>query len=406
MTRPEPSPLPTAVVLGLSPTGLYAVRELGRAGVPVVGIAESRQSGTASRYLQECLIETDDERRIRWLQGLQRQRRSPVVLIPTSDQDIEFIGRHANRLADGFAFQASYADGTADLLLTKQRFYERCAALGIEYPGLWSCTAGELSTLRSALRYPCLVKPSRVHEAKSFMAGKKGWVVRNGLELDDLARRLPERVGILLVQEIVPGPESNISLFAAYFDTTGGVQQAVTARKLRQYPPGFGSASRVVTTQEDDARAKALALLGGLNYQGIAAAEFKRHPRDGRLKISEVNARPSLWFEVSHAAGKRLCLAAYHDLARTGLQVPEQDQEDGVGWVFPLKDLYSGAFYRLRQNFVLPPPDWTGLPVKRRKTFAVYAADDPMPALAEWGNIGRKIVSRLKNKVQKNPGTA
>ena len=40
-----------AVVLGLSPTGLYAVRELGRAGVPVVGVCSEWQTGSARRAI-------------------------------------------------------------------------------------------------------------------------------------------------------------------------------------------------------------------------------------------------------------------------------------------------------------------------------------------------------------------
>ena len=48
---PSTKRMPPAVVMGLSPTGLYAVRELGRAGITVTGVASGWQAGHASRYL-------------------------------------------------------------------------------------------------------------------------------------------------------------------------------------------------------------------------------------------------------------------------------------------------------------------------------------------------------------------
>ena len=58
MSHLEPT-LPFAVVLGLSPTGLYAVRELGRAGVPVFGASRSPQCGNASRFLTASFVHAD-----------------------------------------------------------------------------------------------------------------------------------------------------------------------------------------------------------------------------------------------------------------------------------------------------------------------------------------------------------
>jgi D-aspartate ligase len=204
---------------------------------------------------------------------------------------------------------------------------------------------------------------------------------------------------VLLLQEIVPGPESAITLHATYVDRSGAFCQPISARKLRQYPPGFGSASLVVSEPQDEARDLARRLLGALDYRGIAAAEFKRDPRDGRLKAIEINARPSLWFALATGAGQRLTLAAYPDLAGTGQSLPETAQTDGVVWRYALKDMYSTLFYRLRPGFVLPAPDITVAGGVRARAYPVFATDDWRPMVAEWGHFVRKAISRMGRKL-------
>ncbi|MEZ5645269.1 MAG: hypothetical protein R3E99_08985 [Burkholderiaceae bacterium] len=261
------------VVLGLSPTGLYAVRELGRAGVPVLGVCREWQPGCTSRYLTGCIVEPDEARRLQRLMAHFPADTPRAVLIPTSDQDIEFIARHADLLSERFVFQSSYAtEQVAQTLLTKERFYALCEAEGVAYPRLWRCLPHELRDLRDRIAYPCMIKPSRIHDIKNLMAGQKGWIAEDAAAFDRLGAAIPAGAGVLLLQEIVPGPESAITLHATYVDRSGAFRQPISARKLRQYPPGFGSASLVVSEAQDEARDLARRLLGALDYRGIAAA--------------------------------------------------------------------------------------------------------------------------------------
>jgi D-aspartate ligase len=393
---------PPAVVMGLSPTGLYAVRELGRASIEVTGVAPGWQAGHASRYLGDCLTEPAGQDRLEAMLKRFPAEGTKPVLIPTSDEDIAFIVEHKATLEPRFAIQKSYLDGAADIMLSKERFYARCDELGIAYPRFWKCSPSDLMSLKNEVRYPCLIKPSKVHEAKALMAGKKGWVAKDAAAFEKLAREIPLGAGLLLLQEIVPGPESEITLYAAYFDQQGQPRQTFTGRKLRQYPPGFGSASLVCSQSEPETQAIAERLLQAVGYQGIAAAEFKKDPRDGQLKIIEVNARPSLWFSLSTAAGKSMSLAAYHDLAQTGETVPERSQINGIRWRYAFKDLYSAWFYKTHSDFVLPAPNIPSEPTPKNHVYAVYADDDRAPVSADWRNMAKKmfrpLVARMKQR--------
>lgn len=392
--------LPHAVVMGLSPTGLHVVRELGRHGVPVIGVASEAQAGSASRYLIGRIVEPDPERRLNALCEMFpvsefADKGKKPVLIPTSDQDVDLIIESSERLARHFFYQASYSDGLASQIMDKESFYEICCSQGVAFPKLWKGTVAEIRGLRDELRFPCIIKPSRIHEIKELMNGKKVWVVRDANELEGILDSIPDGSVMLLAQEIVPGPESEIALYCGYFDSGSNAVQPFTARKLRQYPPGFGSASLVQSSLEPECREIAEKLLHDIGYKGIAAAEFKRDPVTGELKIIEINVRPSLWFSITTDAGKKPVLAAYYSLAGADCLTLDCAQKDFVRWRYSLKDMYSALFYQVRRSFILPRPNVRILGKHEYQVFAVFSWYDPKPAFTEILNFSVKLWRRI-----------
>lgn len=403
MDKVTATDLPHAVVMGLSPTGLHVVRELGRHGVPVIGVAAETQAGSASRYLAGSVIEPDPELRLKVLcemfpvSEFANKGRKPVM-VPTSDQDVDLIIENSERLARHFAFQESYLDGLASKIMDKESFYDICRSQGVEFPKLWKGAVSEIRQLRNELVFPCIIKPSRIHEIKELMKGKKVWMIRNASELDGILDSISDDSITLLAQEIVPGPESEIALYCGYFDAGRNAIQPFTARKLRQYPPGFGSASLVQSSDEHECREITEKLLSSIGYRGIAASEFKRDPATGKWKIIEINVRPSLWFSISSGAAKQPVMAAYYRLAGVEVALPELPQQNGVRWRYLLKDLWSTWFYRANKGFILPPPDINTLGGSKKGIFAVFSMDDPKPALAEINNFVAKGWQRLRSK--------
>ena len=391
----------TAVVLGQSATALFAIRELGRAGFVVYGEPGDGGPAAGSRYLSHVASEvaqTEEQRLHYLLDRLPLDGPHKAVLIPCSDQDVDFVSRNALRLADKYMMQPALQDGMAVRLMDKESLYALCRDHGILVPGCWTLERHELEGLLDQLSFPCLIKPSLIHEVKQAMAGRKLWTVSSPEAYRELVGRLPDGNTRWIVQEIIPGPESEIWLYCGYFDATGRPHQQLTARKLRQYPPGFGSASLVRTESNEILRQLCADFFAAVGYRGIATAEFKRDPRDGKLRIIEVNPRPSLWFGVSSAAGKRIVLAACMDALRQPL--PEDVVvPDGVYWRYFMKDIYSRVFYALNPGFILPPPQGLkDLPVQT-STGAVYASDDRWPMWGELTGLLRKLFVRLFRRV-------
>lgn len=386
--------LPGAVVMGLSPTGLHVVRTLGRAGVKVIGVADGFQPGSVSRYLSKCVTAPSAHEKLSALFSLapetpQSEAGRPV-LIPTSDQDIDILVSHADALSRRYNFQKSYSDGTASKILAKDSFYDLCSEYGIPFPGVWTAEPAELAAVLSKALLPCMVKPSLIHSIKEEMRGKKGWVIKEPSEIDGVLSSIPTEAGRLIVQEIIPGPESLITIACAHVSEQGELLQTFTGRKLRQYPPGFGSASLVQSSPEPESAALMSRFLKAVNYAGIAAAEFKRHPQTGQLHIIEVNVRPSLWFSLTEASGRSVVRSLYEELGAALPLRPADEQQDGVRWRYWVKDTWSSLFYRRNPDYFLGAPDTNAVGSALRHTAAVFSADDPLPALADIANFALK----------------
>lgn len=396
-------PMPPAIVLGLSPTGLHVVRTLGRKGVRVIGVAEGAQAGAASRYLDQCIRFEDDASLLDTLLAASRQSGDDLapILIPTSDRFVQWVIDNSSRLSGGFRFQPSYSDGTAQAIMAKNSFDRLCRENGVAVPRTWETSADVLASEKDSFALPCMIKPAEIHRVKEAMAGRKGWVARTPDEVVKIAGQVPDGAGRLLVQEIVQGPESAITLACAYLDGEDGVRQLFTARKLRQFPPGFGSASLVQSAEEEETARIFVDLLSAVGYRGIAAGEFKRDPKSGKLKIIEINVRPSLWFSISESANRPVVYAAYRALA--GLApVAEEPQIQGVRWRYLLKDLYSAVFYLRRKDFVLPAPEVDAVGAASNRTSPVMDLSDAKPVLAESWNFLQKALLRFTSQARQD----
>lgn len=389
---------PDVIVLGLSPTGLYAVREAARAGYSVLGVGASGAPGLWSQFLGvRIAADTADARVAAILDRTDPNSTQKPVLVVTSDQDLEAVTAKSDVLSEHVHLQGSYKDGLAGQIMDKDIFYQLCKANGIIYPSLWSASVEDAYQYREQIAFPSMIKPARIQDVKHLLAGKKGWIIRNQSDFDNVLPKIPSEAGTLLMQEIIPGPESNITLWCGYIDEAGQVRQRFTARKLRQYPAGFGSASLVQSETCPETAEIAEALLSGLGYRGIAAAEFKRHPETGELKIIEVNPRPSLWFSITTAAGVPLIETAIAEANDAPLP-PAAKQKDGVLWRYTTKDFASKLFYLWNQDFVLPPPDLAHKTRITGRADVTGAWDDPAPILCEVATFARKFAKRIASK--------
>lgn len=380
------------VVLGSSPTGLYALREAALCGMRVALLDVSRGCAFYSRYASRSqVIHAKDL--VGWVNKNLSGNRA-LILVPTSDVWIEAVMNAMPALRGNVLTFDAYQDIAASLL-NKLRFHALCRKHGVETPGVWQAEgSNELRALSESVPFPCILKPALVHRARAYLRGRKVLLARTQKEFLLHVDGMPEGLGGWLVQEIVPGKESEITLFGGYIGRDGVPMQVFTGRKLRQYPAGFGSASLVVNTACDKTLELTLEFLKKIDFKGICGAEYKRDPRDGRLKMIEINPRPTLWFQASNDAGCRIVEAACRDMAHQEPLVAPKVKD--VRWRYLFKDLASKEFYKRSDDFIFPSPDVSVAQSSSRRSWPVFRLSDPVPSLIEPFGFLQKAFERRR----------
>jgi D-aspartate ligase len=374
-----------AVVFGLLHAGLAVARALGRGGIPVHGVAlHEHEFGLRSRYLESRRVARSDDD---VLEALQTQPERPV-LFPERDENVAFVLRNweaVHELAD------VPLPGDPDVvrrLRRKERLPLEGEAAGVPAPA--TILASDEETIRGAgLRTPLLVKPAEGQEfALAF--GEKAVVAPDVDAAVAAWRRAHDHGFDTIVQELIPDSHESVFSLLTYIGRAGEPLASVTGRKVRQGPLRFGTSAVFEARREPEVEEHGLRLLRHVGYKGFAHVELVRDPRDGALKLVEVNTRLPIWAGIGMGAGRDFNLArlAYDDLcgrpAAANGRAPE-----GVSWVYMAKDVWVSAQMARRRE--LRPREFLSHYLRRNKVRAVFAADDPLPALASVAYLRSRV---------------
>lgn len=371
-----------AVVLGLHITGLGVVQHLARRGVPVVAMDDRiGQPGFASRYGPKLVCpspEREADRLLTVLTDLARRLPWRGVLFPANDDFTRFVSAYRDELKPFFELQLPSHE-VVEQLADKWRFHLLAGKHGIEAPWAFCPNSEqEVAALQGKIEFPCVVKPVRTSLWKGSGAGKA--LMASSLEeVTQAWRRLSREPGDILVQELIPGSEDRAYLYVAYYDQQGRPAVEFTMRKIRQHPPVFGTACAAETVREPAVVELSRRFLQEIGYRGLVDVEFKSDPRDGRLKIIEVNPRVGLQHKLATRAGADLLLAAYSDLTGARGPLPRGHRSaDRLKWIEVSREIES-AYHHLRSGD-LTLRTWLRS-LRGPKTYASWDWRDPLPFL-------------------------
>jgi predicted ATP-grasp superfamily ATP-dependent carboligase len=387
MPRPE-----GAVVLGGDYRALGVVRSLGRRGVPVWVVRHGDDALAAmSRYASRRLPwpRAGERAQVGHLLGLADEGAHGWALIPTADETAMLIGRHHDELASRFRLTTPRWD-TLRFTYDKRLTYALGEELGLDIPRtLYPRDRRDL--LMADLPWPVILKPA-FKERLNRLTAAKAWRVDGR---DALLRRYDEACTlvspeILMVQELIPGGgEAQFSYTALCAE--GDVLASLIARRRRQYPPDFGRASTYVETVECAPVATAsLSLISSLRWTGLLEVEFKRDLRDGRFKLLDANPRVWGWHTLGARAGVDFPYLLW--LANRAEPVPATRARTGVRWVRTTTDLPAAAQEILSRKMSLRSYLQS---LRGPLEGAIFARDDPAPAVAELPLLLLIVVRRL-----------
>lgn len=271
-----------------------------------------------------------------------------AVLFPCGDPALVAVEAHRSALAP-------YCYLPSDpWVLDKRRLAHAAAGAGIRIPR----TLGVDLSLSDA-HGPLVVKPALGGASRNRPFPEKARLVATVSEDE------PE----LLVQELIPGPVDAILVWAGHVGADGQLGPTVVARKRRERPKPFGSASWLETITSDVVEAESRALVSALGLTGTLAIEWKEWA--GVRWLIEVNPRPVLWSAVAD----EILIDAYAE--RAGKPRP------------PARPVPAGRTWRYSAREPLSPP---------AEVDALWALDDPLPGLYGPAYTLRLLFERLRSR--------
>ena len=371
-----------AVVVGGGGHGALAiVRSLGRRGIPVWLLVDELRVATSSRYLRgwsRWPASLPPEQQTEYLlDTAHRNHLEGWTLIPGSEQTPELIASQREALGPIFRLATSSVEAVRDAL-DKRRSYALADRCGVDHPRtFYPESIAEL--MRLEVRFPAILKPS-IKAGWNALIGAKAWKVN---DREDLLGRYREAQAMMeprtiMLQDFIPGGNENQYSYAALC-RDGTPLASLVARRLRQYPIEFGRSSSLVETLDlPDVETAAQRLLRDMNFTGIVEVEFKRDPRDDKLRLLDINPRVWRWMSL----GRRVGVDFPYLLYRMSRSEPIDPVKAiaGVRWVRMSTDLFAAASEMLRgTTTVRAYLDSLCAPLE----FASFAFDDPLPALLE-----------------------
>lgn len=308
--------LPPAIVWGLeSQIGVNIVRELGRQGIPVLGLAEDdRAIGRRCRYLVHC--ESAQPRGPALLEQIRRlgAERGARAIFAVSEGNCMFLARNRGGLGEVKALVPD--EDALAIACDKQRTLAIAAKHGIRVPAsIQPAGPGDIERIASAMSYPCILKWSDANAVMSKLARagvefKKVEYAHSPAELTRALHRYDLLEAWPLIQEYCPGK----GLGQFFFMHGGHALRRFQHVRVAEWPPegGFSSVcDAVALSAHRELQEKSVAMLRDIGWEGVAMVEYRYDPGSGIARLMEINGRYWGSFPLAVHCGAGFALYAY-----------------------------------------------------------------------------------------------
>jgi len=400
------------VVVGLDCiTGLQTARILHARGASVIGISSRRRHwATYTRACEDVVVaDLGSGNLTKALQDLRpRLGGRRAVLIPCTDPAVARLAADQEVLRPWFVLPLGPLP-LVQTLMDKTSFAQYAEDRGLPVP-LTRVVGNEAELADAARRlvFPLMLKPPAKSPEWDRVVGAKVIRVADARTLVSTYERVSAQAPAVVVQEIIPGPETELYSCNAYFNASGQPLATFVARKLRQWPPDTGTSASGIECRNDEVLDVTLKLFGEAGYHGLAYLEMKKHAETGRLLIVEPNVgRPTGRSAIAEAGGVELVWTAYCDAAGLPLPVNRTQQYGSARWLDLRRDLQ--AAFVARRKGTLTWGEWFSS-ARQPTAHAIWSRQDPAPFVVDVIQAGAKgllgLLRALKDRAAHAVATA
>lgn len=277
-----------------------------------------------------------------------------LLLMANSDWLVRVVVQHRAVLEEHYVVPF-LSEHLLDQISDKATFAQICADLDISVPRTLVQDFGSAEPWEAVtvdLDYPLIAKAasSADYQDVEFEGKKKVFEIATPQELDWLWGALRDAGfrGRFVVQELVPGDDTQMRSITAYVDTHGEITLLCSAHVLLEEhtPSGLGNPAAMITYRDDPMLEQARRFLASTGYRGFANFDVKVDPRTGASRFFEVNPRIGRNNYYVTAAGANPMRFVVED-AVEGRSVPPVVVEKEI--------LYSVVPHRLLLRYVRDP---------------------------------------------------
>jgi len=298
------------VVEAVTRAAIEVIRSLQRQGLRVIAGASQRWCaafcvrGLRSKVIYPS-IESSPGAFIEWLMPYLAKHRIDM-LISLGHFGAEIVAKHSEAIRRRTRL---FAPSYEHFMLGHDKILGNKAAVeaGVPIPQAWYPDETGLDAVLKAARYPVLVKPA-------VGAGARGMVrASSATDLQHAWDALSRSCGRAFVQELVPltGRQYVVDVL---LDKEVRTVAAVVSEKIRFFPVSGGASTLSRSVHRPDLCDAVTRLLRSTGCYGVSNADFIEDPRDGSVKLLEVNPRFGEMHGICGAVGVDLpwmlaCLA-------------------------------------------------------------------------------------------------
>lgn len=246
-----------------------------------------------------------------------------ILLISTNETYTEFISGNKNKLSKQYVYNLPSLN-IIKSLTNKENFYKTYEKSNLKFPKTiyYDCKKNE--NIKN-LTYPIVLKPSNVvmYNHLKFNDKHKIYKIETQEELASVIKIIKDAgyQDKLIIQEFIPGDDSNLFDAVIYANQLGKVEFITFAQIGLQERTknmvgnaavlinGFNTTKGDVNKQIKDIKK----FMESINYQGFAEIDMKYDIRDNTFKVLEINARQGRCSYYVSSLGKNLVKVLVED---------------------------------------------------------------------------------------------
>ncbi len=392
------NPVPV-LILGGQENAISLIRSFGKRNIKVFISVRQDSLASKSRYCHKVFVipdkQTDEEAWHRLLFCDEDPDLEGCVIFPCSDEAVEFLARNRNRLKSKYRIDC-FKPGVHLAMLNKFKTLVLAQKAGCPTPAFFKISnEDEVTQISSRILYPIMIKPVHSHIFTKYFPDKKYFIAHSESELRRVVRNLLDKKIKIIITEMIPGADDLQSAYFTYITDSGESLFHYTHQIVRRYPRNSGLACLTLTRELPETAKMGRQFFQGIGYKGMGHIEFKRDPRDGKLKIIECNPRMSAAQAIVTKSGLDMAFCIY-DYLVNGKITQTSDYRTGVRRWWVMLDIMS--FLELHRLGEITLLQWIKTIKGPPLVFPYFSITDPMPFFCKfYGDISRFFKKKVKS---------